>query len=289
MCHEALQPINDATDELVAWSTELRVVASDAAFEVGDLLREGFGKVSRAVATKADFHDLVTDYDVESELAIRRAVMARVPHSTWMGEELGPSGDGDVTWYVDPIDGTSNFAAGIPFFCVSIGVEVAGNLVAGVIYDPFRGELFNADLGGAHLNGEPLQSVGARSEETALLATDFPAPGISSWAAANSPEAGHFSDAVRSFRTVRRLGSGALMLAYVAAGRADVTMGFDSKPWDVAAGAFLVQRAGGAYLPITESPTTAVKFWEEPHYVAHVEGFDLAGSSLRTLLGAPDA
>lgn len=267
---------------------DLRAIACTAALEVGDMLRKGFAETSSEISAKADFHDLVTDYDVEAEQVIRKKLAEEVPDSRWVGEELGTSGNGDVTWYIDPIDGTSNFAAGIPFFCVSIGVEVAGELVAGVIYDPVCGELFSADISGAYLNDNHLRSVGSREQGTALLATDFPAPRVSTWPAANAADAAPFLDAVHSFRTVRRLGSGALMLAYVAAGRADVTMGFDTKPWDVAAGAFLVRRAGGTYRPVVEGATPSTRFWEEPHYVAHVQGFDLDGSCLGALVGGSD-
>ena len=271
-------------------STVLRGIAADAAVSVGDLLRRGLGEVADSIRTKAHWRDIVTEYDVAAERAIRRLVEHRMPRSRIVGEELGSAGDGAVCWYVDPIDGTSNFAAGLPFFCTSIGVEIDGELVAGAIYDPVRDELFTADLRGAWVNGQPMRSVGADGDQTALLLTDYPAPNAST-VRADAGTVGalqSLGSAITSFRTVRRLGSGALTLAYVAAGRADVTMGFDTSPWDVAAGAFLVKQAGGRYLPFVSADSQADPSWQGPHYVAHVGGFDLAGSSLLPLIGSPD-
>lgn len=271
-------------------STVLMRIAAGAAMSVGDLLRQGLGRTADSIRTKAHAHDIVTEYDLAAERVIRRLIEHESPGSRWVGEELGSAGDGPVTWYVDPIDGTSNFAAGLPFFCTSIGVEIDGELVAGAVYDPVRDELFTADLRGAWVNDQPLRSVGAGRDTTAVLLTDYPAPNAST-VGAGADAVGALQSlgtAITSFRTVRRLGSGALMLAYVAAGRADVTMGFDTSPWDVAAGAFLVKQAGGCYLPFDSGGCAADTSWRGPHYVAHVGGFDLAGSSLRPLIGRDD-
>ncbi|MFD0502167.1 inositol monophosphatase family protein [Streptomyces chiangmaiensis] len=193
-----------------------------------------------------------------------------------------------MTWYVDPIDGTSNFAGGVPFFCVSIGAALHDRLIAGVVYDPLREELFTAHLGGAAVNGVPMSSRGVPTDRTAVLATDFPTHRESGLAANGLPDAELFAEMVRSFRTVRRLGSGALTLAYVAAGRLDATVGLNAKPWDVAAGAMLVEAAGGVYRPVRRDAGSAPGPWAASSYVACVADFDLSGSCLAQLVGGSD-
>ena len=186
-----------------------------------------------------------------------------------MGEEGGTTGEGSVRWYVDPIDGTANFAAGVPFFCVSIGVAVEGRLVAGVIYDPIRDDEFTASETGAWCNGAPLRSTGASRDREAMLLCSYPSPRDLDRDGDLALQ--RFGRLVSSFASVRRPGSAALKLAHVAAGWSDAAYGAGVSPWDVAAGAFLVRRAGGVYLgdPLASGP-----------YLAHVAGFDLAGSAL---------
>lgn len=254
--------------------------ATDAARGVGDLLRHGFHK-GVSTGTKADFHDIVTRYDTSAEEQIRAMLAGRVPGSRIVGEEDGAAGSGPVTWYVDPIDGTNNFASGVPFFCVSIGAELAGRLVAGVVYDPVREELFVATADGATLNGAPIKVRDARPDREAVLGTDFPGHLPSTLAAGGIGDFDRFGGLVRSFRTVRRLGSGALMLAYVAAGRLDVTLGLTANPWDVAAGALLVEAAGGRYHSLRGNGAPEVPAWQTPAYLAYGSGFDLDASCLR--------
>src|SRR5690242_4467789 len=124
------------------------------------MLREAF-RDPGPVGTKRDFHDVVTEHDRRAEETIREFLLARLPESSIVGEELGAADEAEVTWYVDPIDGTNNFCSGVPFFCVSIGATWRGQLAAGVIYDPVRQELFQASAAGAWCNGEPLTSAGA--------------------------------------------------------------------------------------------------------------------------------
>src|SRR5581483_5287207 len=156
------------------------------------------------------------------------------PDSTLVGEEGGAQGTGAVHWYVDPIDGTNNFVSGIPFFCVSIGAALGDQMLAGVIYDPVRDELMAASTGGAFLNGTPMRSSGGSVDAESTLLTSFPQSG----GRAEAADVIAFGELVRSFRCVRRLGSTALNLAYVACGRADATFEADTNSWDVAAGMF---------------------------------------------------
>ncbi|HEX4811443.1 MAG TPA: inositol monophosphatase family protein [Nonomuraea sp.] len=252
--------------------TQLLETAGEAARSVGPRLRKAFR--SRPPAqTKRDFHDPVTEHDRAAEEAIRAVIEARVPGSAIVGEEGGVTGSGDLTWYVDPIDGTANFAAGLPFFCVSIAAAVRGELVAGVVYDPVRDDEFAATTAGAWCNGAPLRSRGATSDREAMLLCAYPTPrdlDVDGEAALR-----RYARFLKSFSAVRRPGSAALNLAHVAAGWSDATYGTGSNPWDVAAGALLVRQAGGVYVgdPLAEGD-----------YLACVGGFDLAGSSLAEVL-----
>ncbi|SEH01875.1 myo-inositol-1(or 4)-monophosphatase [Nonomuraea solani] len=251
--------------------TQLIDIATEAARAVGPRLRKAF-RSRPEVATKRDFHDPVTEHDRAAEETIRAVIDARAPHSAIVGEEGGATGSGDLVWYVDPIDGTANFAAGLPFFCVSIGVAMRGELVAGVVYDPVRDDEFTATTEGAWCNGTPLRSAGATRDREAVLLTSYPTP--EDLDAGGDEALRRYGRLITSFSTVRRPGSAALNLAHVAAGWSDATYGTRSNPWDVAAGALLVTAAGGVYLgdPLVKGD-----------YLAHVGGFDLAGSTLGEL------
>ena len=263
-------------------SVHLRETAGAAALEVGGLLRSRFG--ARAAQAKADSHDLVTEVDRLAEDAIRELLLREFPGSSVWGEEAGlVGGEAELTWLVDPIDGTNNFAAGVPFFCVSIAALAGDRLLAGVIYDPLRRELFAADLTGATRDGTLLESGGAGCDADAVLVTDFPGHRRSALAGGGRPDLERFGELVESFQTVRRLGSGALALAYVAAGRVDVTFGTGAHPWDVAAGALLVRQAGGCYRAFPGEHAGAP--WRARTYAAHVAPFDFEGSSLAELAG----
>jgi myo-inositol-1(or 4)-monophosphatase len=189
--------------------------------------------------------DLVTDADVASQRAIEEYLAGRYPGHAFLGEEEGrhhhPGPDAPPTWIVDPIDGTTNYVHDCPFYCVSIGLQVDGELVIGVVYDPSRQEMFAAAKGmGAWLNDRRLRVSRTSELEQALLATGFPADmrgqerALDWWR--------HFSLKAQS---LRRTGSTALNLAYVAAGRFDGYFAFDNHVWDVAGGVVLVREAGG--------------------------------------------
>jgi myo-inositol-1(or 4)-monophosphatase len=270
-------------DEETALAEQLMEVATAAAVEVGEMLAEAFRERS-SFRAKRDSHDLVTEFDVRAEQEIRAYLTDHVPGSSVWGEEDGLVGSGDVAWYVDPIDGTNNFVAGIPFFCTSIAAVYRNRVAAAVIYDPIRAELFSADLNGASCNGSPLQSTGATVDTAAVLGTDFPTHIASVLAGNGRPDFDRFAELVQSFQTVRRLGSGALMLAYVAAGRIDVTFATTANPWDVAAGLLLVGKAGGTYHALPGTVSNRQRPWEAATYIAHVGNFDVEGSCLREIL-----
>ncbi|MGA7832259.1 MAG: inositol monophosphatase family protein [Terracidiphilus sp.] len=223
--------------------------ASTIAREAGAVLREFF---SKGVETeyKGDV-DLVTVADRTAEKLIRERLAEAFPDHGIYGEEgTRDRLDGEFRWYVDPLDGTTNFAHGYPQFCVSLGLEdrtegVApgqdGRLVAGVVYDPLRDELFCAERGrGARLNGKPLRVTQTPELAEALTATGFP-----SHKRHLNPNIHFYHEFTLRSHGVRRAGSAALDLAYLAAGRLDGFWEFNLNPWDTAAGILLVEEAGG--------------------------------------------
>jgi myo-inositol-1(or 4)-monophosphatase len=245
-------------------SLRLREVATKAALSVGDQLRAAF-RSAMGYSYKRDVHDIVTVHDRASEERISAVIMAEVKDSTIIGEERGPVGTGAVRWYVDPIDGTSNFARGIANWCVSIGAAIDDRVVAGVIYDPVADHVFTADLTGAWLNGDRISGNASPEEARAVLVTGFPNARHVAHAGPQALEA--YGDLLNGFLAVRNLGSGAIQLAHVAAGWADATMGFDTNAWDIAAGVLLVTQAGGQYVGYrdgrSEEPVHLA-----PHYLA---------------------
>ena len=266
-----------------ARSAALRIVAEEAARKVRAPLLAAFRSVMD-VDYKVDLHDLVTVHDKQSEQTIRELIFERVPDSTFMGEEGGSVGNGPVCWYVDPIDGTSNFARGIAFWCVSIGAVIDGEIVAGVVYDPVADNMFAADTSGVWLNGEPLRSSAIAEEARATLITGYPvARDFRLDGKAEALE--HFGLLAETFSTLRRPGSAALSLAHVAAGWTDAAAGFGVNPWDVTAGVLIVRQAGGTYRALTLGKVApdAPDFFC-PGYVATGEG-----ANYPTLDGVADA
>lgn len=236
--------MSDLTDVFIAQVAEI------AAREAGALIRTAFLAAARGealgVEEKHGYSDIVTIVDKQSEQLIWRLIGERVPDSRILGEESGWQGEGRVVWYVDPIDGTSNFASGLPFFCVSIAAFGAdGRPIAGVVYDPMQDEMFTTHSGTLLLNGEAIKpATRARSDRDAELLTNLPREGTRP----NAAELERFGDLVLNFRAVRRLGSAALQLAYVAVGRAAINYDEGCHPWDIAAGLQLVAASGGQVL-----------------------------------------
>lgn len=211
----------------------------EIAREAGALLMQHFGRVKIEYKGEAD---LVTVADRKSEALILEHIRKRWPGHDILGEESGLSGTGsDYRWYIDPLDGTTNFAHGYPVFCVSMAVEHRGERIAGVIYDPTRDELFAAAKGGgATLNGQPISvSKTARLNES-LVATGFP-----SFKRHKNPNIHFYHQITLRTHGVRRAGSAALDLCYVACGRFDGFWEFNLNPWDTTAGVLIAQEAGG--------------------------------------------
>ena len=218
--------------------------AIDAALKAGIILRHGFG-TSFNISNKEGKNNLVTEYDHKAEAIIIDSIKSEFPEHRFLAEESGKSGNkdsGEVRWIIDPLDGTVNFAHSIPIFSVSIAAEKDGELLCGVIYQPILDELFTAVKGeGAYLNGKKLQASNSDDMQTSFLVTGFPYN-------VNQNPCGcidHFVNIIRNGIPVRRLGSAALDLAYVAAGRFDGFWEINLNPWDVAAGVLLVREAGG--------------------------------------------
>jgi myo-inositol-1(or 4)-monophosphatase len=223
---------------------DLKEAAIEAAQRAGRVLMEGITK-EKKVSYKSSPIDLVTEFDRRSQEVIVGFLRDRYPEHGILAEEgivkQSLAKQSDYIWIIDPLDGTTNFAHGYPMFCVSIALEVKGEIVLGVVYNPFLGELFVAELkGGATLNGEPISVSKTKSLRESLLATGF-----SYKFGLMERNLGHFSDFIYQAQAVRRDGSAALDLCYVAMGRFDGLWELDLKPWDVAAGFLIVQEAGG--------------------------------------------
>ena len=213
---------------------------SAIAREAGALLLKHF-RNRVAVEYKGDA-DLVTIADRESELLIRRRIQERWPTHDILGEEGGLQDSGsEYRWYVDPLDGTTNFAHGYPVFCVSLGLEYKGERIAGVVYDPTRDELFTAAKGGgAYLNLQPVHVSRAAKLAECLVATGFP-----SHKRHKNPNIFFYHQITLRTHGVRRAGSAALDLCNVACGRFDGFWEFNLNPWDTTAGVLIVEEAGG--------------------------------------------
>jgi myo-inositol-1(or 4)-monophosphatase len=195
--------------------------------------------------------DLVTAADRAAEVLIRERIRQLWPTHDVLGEEQGLSDQGsEYRWYVDPLDGTTNFAHGFPVFCVSMALELKGKRIAAVIYDPTRDELFSAEQGGgAQLNGESIHVSKTAQLKESLLATGFP-----SQKRHKNPNIYFYHQITLHSHGVRRAGSAALDLCNVAAGRFDGFWEFNLNPWDTAAGVLIVEEAGGKVTRFDGSP-----------------------------------
>lgn len=203
-------------------------------------------RLGQVLIEKKGTIDLVTETDREIERDFRALVARRFSHHAVLGEEYSAADERDTVpeycWLFDPIDGTTNFAHGLPIFCASCALEVRGELVAAAVYDPNRQELFSAERGtGAWLNGVPLRVSSSGVLIDSLLCTGFP------YSVQEKPDelVGLFAHFLGRSRAVRRLGSAAIDLCYVAAGRLDGFWEMHLGPWDIAAGALIVAEAGG--------------------------------------------
>ena len=235
-------PLFAAASEVLRQSAEIAARAGAA------VAMRGFRSPDLVAHEKADHHDLVTEFDRASEEAIRAVLLDRHPDSAVLGEEFGLIGDANarLVWHVDPIDGTAAFATGLAMWCVCIGAELDGTVVAGVVFDPVADQMFAADAHGATLNGDlHLVARGRVEPSRATVFSHFPWPRDLVWA----PEAAmaQFREVTAAYGTVRSIGSGALAMCAIAAGWADAVLNLGANSWDVAASAFILRRAGGEY------------------------------------------
>lgn len=224
----------------MAAMTEYLTVCEKAARAGGQVLLDWAGRFSVREKGRSD---LVTEADLAAQATIRRILLAAFPEHGFLGEEgdyRESTADG-FRWIVDPLDGTTNYVHGVPQFAVSIALERQGTLLAATVYDPTADECFTATVGeGARMNGRPIHVSSVDTLPQALVAVSFPTN-----VNRQSPDIAAFVEVLLVSQAVRRMGSAALNLAYVAAGRFDASFATDTKAWDVAAGWLLVREAGG--------------------------------------------
>jgi myo-inositol-1(or 4)-monophosphatase len=215
--------------------------AREAALKAGRLLRENIGKSSE-ISYKGTV-DLVTNLDTQAQRVIFDHLSARFPDHDYLAEEgLSQDQGAEFRWIIDPLDGTTNYVHHFPVFTVSIALERGGEIALGLIYDPMREEMFSAVKGeGAFLNGEEIRVSGVDDLNKSLLATGFPYDVRTS----KVNNITHFNNFITRVQGIRRCGSAAMDLCYVASGRFDGFWELRLSPWDVAAGALIVQEAGG--------------------------------------------
>ncbi len=229
-------------------------LAVDAALEAGAYLRESVGKVLQIERKFGQETNLVTEIDKRAEEIIIGAIRKEYPDHDFLAEESGSHNKtSEFRWIIDPLDGTLNFTHGVPLYSVSIALEVRGEIVVGVVYEPNLGELFTAEKGkGAFLNKKPIRVSGVDKMIESMMVTGFPYtirdnPG-------NAVE--HFVNFLMSAQGIRRLGSAAVDLCYVASGRFEAFWEVTLSPWDMAAGVLLVQEAGGRFTDFYGAPST---------------------------------
>jgi len=210
--------------------------------EAGEIIREGFGK-QFTVEFKTNSSNLVTEIDKKAEAAIIKFINKEYPGHNILAEESGVQpGNSNYTWVIDPLDGTTNFAHGLPIFSVSIGIQKDGKTIIGVIYDVMNNRMYSAELGsGAYGNGQKLGVSRNSNLEHSLLVTGFP------YDIKNNPNRTieKFNAFLLQARGVRRLGSAAIDFCYIGAGVFDGYWEVHLNPWDVCAGILIVEEAGG--------------------------------------------
>ncbi len=217
-------------------------IARQAACKGGAILREHFGKIRKEDIGQKALNDFVTYVDKLSEETIKNFLAEKVPGSAFLAEESGASGKGELLWVIDPLDGTTNFIHSFPFFSVSVALIRDGEVLVGVIYDPMRDDIFYGMKGyGAYKNDRRVHVNSGRKLEEILLATGFPFRSRDKL----SPYLDAFKELFLKTLGIRRAGSAALDLAYVACGTFGGFFEIGLSIWDIAAGSLLVKEAGG--------------------------------------------
>jgi myo-inositol-1(or 4)-monophosphatase len=241
---------------------EYLAVCERAVRQAGSFLLERMGRVSVREKGPAD---LVTEADVGSQELIRQTILQAFPDHLILGEEdqpgtATPDLSGRYRWIVDPLDGTTNFVHQVPFFSVSLALEYERQTLVGAVYHPAADECFTAAAGqGAFLNGRPIRTSGVATMSQALAAIGLPAV-----VTPESPDLRMFLAALETCQAIRRMGSAALNLCYLAAGRFDASWAFSTKIWDVAAGTLIAAEAGAT----VSSPDGGGYALPNPHYLA---------------------
>jgi len=227
-------------------------VAIEAAREAGKFLRYSVGRVRNVETKQGEERNLVSEIDRGSEERIIGIIRRHYPGHGILAEESGTSApDAAYRWIIDPLDGTTNFLHGLPVFCVTIGIEHRGEIIAGVVYDPNSDVLYTAEKGrGAYMNGKRMKVSATSGLINSLLMTGFP------YDIAENPGMAveHFVDFLMEAQGIRRFGSAALDLCFVAAGRLDGFWEVNLHPWDMAAGILLVTEAGGTVSDFEGAP-----------------------------------
>jgi myo-inositol-1(or 4)-monophosphatase len=234
----------------------------EEAVRVGGRVIQGW--VGRFEVREKGPADLVTQADLASQEAIRRTVLGAFPQHSLLGEEKSPdqpaTARAEYRWIVDPLDGTTNFVHGVPHYCVSLALERSGELLVGAVYDPMLDECFTAAAGqGARLNGRPIHASRVSTLSETLAVASFP-PSVKQ----DSPDLLLFLKMIGRTQGIRRTGSSALNLCYLAAGRFDIYWSYSTNIWDVAAGVLILREAGGHV-----TSTAGGEFClEEAHFLA---------------------
>jgi myo-inositol-1(or 4)-monophosphatase len=229
-------------------------LAVDVALEAGAFLKESVGKVLQIERKFGQETNLVTEIDKKAEEIIIGAIRKKYPDHDFLAEESGSHNKtSEYRWIIDPLDGTVNFTHGVPLYCVSIALEVRGEVVAGVVYEPNLGELFTVEKGkGAFLNNKPIRVSTVDNLIESMVVTGFP------YTIQSNPDNAiqHFVNVLMHAQGVRRLGSAAIDLCYVACGRFDAFWEVSLNSWDMAAAVLLIQEAGGRFTDLQGAPST---------------------------------
>jgi len=233
-------------------------IAIEAAKQAGKFLKQNLGRVREIQMKQGQEKNLVTEIDKQSEEIIINFIRRHYPNHDILAEESGGKNHthSDYRWIIDPLDGTTNYTHGFPVFCISIAIEWKGELLIGVIYDPNFDEFFTAEKGkGAFLNGKRITVSTIDRLQQSLLVTGFP------YNITENPNHAieHFINFLMSAQAVRRMGSAAIDMAYVAAGRYEGFWEVALNPWDMAAGALLVTEAGGTITDFSGNPFSIYK------------------------------
>lgn len=229
-------------------------LAIEAALEAGKFLKESVGSILEVEQKLGQETNLVTQIDKKAEEIIISKIRRKYPDHDFLAEESGSHNkQSEVRWVIDPLDGTLNFTHGMPLFSVSIAVEVRGEVVAGVVYEPNLDELFTAEKGkGAFLNKKPIHVSKVDRLIESMMATGFP------YTIRDNPDHAiqHFVNVLMEVQGVRRLGSAAVDLCYVACGRFEGFWEVSLNPWDMAAAVLFIQEAGGRFTDLRGAPSS---------------------------------